>query len=308
MNQHVASGRQLLGVTLALFTSYTWATIPIILKLLVQWVDVYTLTWFRFQVAGLLLLPLVLRRQGACAGIFRLRGVPLLLLILAIVGLCGNYQAYMSGLRFVSPATGQVVMQISPLLVMLGGLFVFGEVFRRLQWLGFFTLIGGQMLFFYPRYSDLLDLSGNYALGIFLIFLSALLWALYMLMQKQLLVFLAPEAVLGAIYFSGAVFLLPFAAPAAVFALNGIQLLLLLLSSVLTMISYLSFGRALECVEASRVGVIIALMPVLTVLNMGLVTSAFPQAPLAPEQMTPVAWGGAVLVVVGGILGVVGKR
>ena len=60
MNQHVASGRQLWGVALALFTSYTWATIPIILKLLVQWVDVYTLTWFRFQVAGLLLLPLVL--------------------------------------------------------------------------------------------------------------------------------------------------------------------------------------------------------------------------------------------------------
>ena len=122
MNQHVPSGRQLLGVALALFTSYTWATIPIILKLLVQWVDVYTLTWFRFQVAGL--------------------------------------------------------------------------------------------------------------------------------------------------------------------------------SSVLTMISYLSFGRALERAEASRFGVIITLMPLLTVLNMELVTSTFPQALPAPEQMTPVVWGGAVLVFV----------
>ena len=308
MNQHTPSGRQLTGLALALFTSYTWATIPIILKILVQWVDVYTLTWFRFLVAGLLLVPLVLRAQGGFARILRLRGAPLLLLLLAAVGLCGNYQTYMSGLRFLSPATGQVIMQISPLLVMLGGLLVFGEVFSRLQWLGFVTLIAGQVLFFYPRYSDLLDLSGAYALGVFLVFLSALLWALYMLMQKQLLVFIAPEAALCAIYFFGAAVVLPIAQPAKVVELNGMLLLLLVLSSVLTMVSYLSFGKALERVEASRVGVIIALMPLITALNMELVTSAFPQAPLEPEQVTLMGMAGAALVVVGGVLGVLGRR
>ncbi len=306
MNQHNPSGRPLVGLALALFTSCTWATLPIILKILVQWVDVYTLTWFRFLVAGLLLVPLVLRGQEAAA-LLRIRGMPLVLLLIAFLGLWGNYLTYMSGLRFISPGAGQVIMQISSILLMLGGLLIFGEAFSRLQWLGAGILIAGQVLFFYPQHGELLDLSGTYALGVFLVFVSALLWTLYMLMQKQLLVSLAPESVLCFIYFFGAVLLLPVAQLSKLPDLDVIQAVLLVLSAALTMVSYLSFGRALEHVESSRVGVVIALMPLITVMNVELITTAYPEVPLEPEHLTPISLGGAALVAVGAMCGALGK-
>ncbi len=83
-----------MGLGLGLFTALIWGTLPVVLKMLVQWVDVYTLTWFRLLMAGILTAPILMRRQGLSA-IFRVRGFPLVVLLLSAVGLCGNYLTYM---------------------------------------------------------------------------------------------------------------------------------------------------------------------------------------------------------------------
>jgi len=59
---------------------------PVGLKLLVGWLDAYTLSWTRFLAAGLLIAPLALRRHGvsslaAAARILRNRGLDDVLLV-----------------------------------------------------------------------------------------------------------------------------------------------------------------------------------------------------------------------------------
>ena len=51
MSLHQASGRWKLGLLLALVTAACWATLPVALKITLEQVDPYTLTWFRFVLA-----------------------------------------------------------------------------------------------------------------------------------------------------------------------------------------------------------------------------------------------------------------
>ena len=52
MALHQASGRWKLGLLLALVTAACWATLPVALKITLGALDPYTLTWFRFVLAG----------------------------------------------------------------------------------------------------------------------------------------------------------------------------------------------------------------------------------------------------------------
>ena len=73
---HKPSGRRLLGTSLAVFAALQWGALPVILKILVKPLDVYTIGWIRFLVSALLIAPLVMRRQGLLS-LLRLRGWPL---------------------------------------------------------------------------------------------------------------------------------------------------------------------------------------------------------------------------------------
>jgi len=74
----------------------------------------------------------VLRRHGLSALAVAARR-PLLMLA-CVVGLTGNYVLYQTGLRSISPDTAQVIVQLSPMLALIGGLVIFRETFSRLQW------------------------------------------------------------------------------------------------------------------------------------------------------------------------------
>ena len=100
-------------------TALLWGTMPVVLKMLVGWLDVYTLSWARFVIAGVLLVPIVLRRHG-WRSIYAAVRRPVLILM-CVAGLTGNYVLYQSGLRYISPDTAQIVVQLSPVFVLLGG-------------------------------------------------------------------------------------------------------------------------------------------------------------------------------------------
>ena len=303
MELHRPSGNALLGLALGLFTAWIWGTIPVALKILLSHVDVVTLTWSRFLIAGLLLLPLALPRvvRGA-AGLGRL---PLALLILTVAGLTGNHLAFQKGLEFISPGTAQIVIQLAPVFMLLGGMLCFGERFRRLQWLGVAVLLGGLALFFSPRFDELLaDVDGQ-GTGVLLIAAAALLWGFYMLGQKQLLLFMRSDAVLLLVYLIGAVLLAPAAAPSAVLALEGPMLALLLSTGVMAVLSYLGFAAALARVEASRIGMLIALTPLFVLANVQLLSKVTPGL-LEPERVGASSLCGAAVVVVGSMLSVFG--
>jgi len=299
LNRHQSSGRLALGLSLATVTALLWGTLPVVTKLLVNWIDVYTLAWFRFLAASALLIPIVAHRRGL-RSLLSVRKAPGLIVI-CILGLCGNNLAYISSLKFVPASAAQVMIQLSPGFVLFGGLLIFKENFGRTQWLGFVTLIFGMALFFNQRYDVLMNGGSAYLWGLLLVVGAAILWTGYILAQKQLQAAMSPEAILLVIYVASVFLLLPLARPMALRDLNGMQWTLLCVFAVMTVVSYVCFGSALNHLEASRSGVVVAVTPLITVGISRLAMPIFPEA-IEVEALNVLGFIGAVLVVIGSAL------
>jgi drug/metabolite transporter (DMT)-like permease len=302
---HRTSGRWRLGFALALTTAVCWGLLPIALKIALQGLDPYTITWWRFTVATVVL-GVVLgasRRLPSLSGLGR-QGW--LLLCIALLGMVGNYVLYILALQHASPSVTQTVIQLSPIFLLLGGLAVFGERFSPRQWLGFAILIPGLLLFFNRRLPELAHPSGGLGLGVVLLVGAAIIWAGYGLAQKQLLKRLSSQQILWILYVGSVALLLPLAEPGAVRELDGLQLGVLAFCCANTLIGYGAFAEALEHWEVSRVSAVLALAPLCTLGGMWLVNRLAP-AILPPEQLNALSVGGALLVVMGSALCALGR-
>ena len=291
------SGHRLTGLALASVALLLWGGLPVVLKLLLQWLDPFTVTWYRLLVAGAMLVPLVHFRHGL-ASPFRIRGAALALALVCVLVLGGNYLTYQMGLSRISPASAQIVMQLTPVIVLMGGLILFNEFFSRLQWIGLAALILGLGLFFNQRFAELVSAAGNYGRGVWLVVASAVLWGIFMLAQKRLLRHLPSTSILALVYWSGMILFLPLARPKDILELAPLPLSLLAFSAVFTLVSYLSFAEALKRLEASRIGALVSLTPLITMAVMGLLGLFDPDlVPMEPLNKPAVA--GALIVVAG---------
>jgi len=304
MIPHTPSGRHHLGLTLACVTTVQWGVQVVLLKILMGSLDIYTIAWARFLTSTLILFPFVLRRQGL-RSLLQLRGWPLVLLLICVGASLTNFLTFMAALEYISPGTAQVLMQLAPMFMLLGSMLLFGESFNRLQWMGVIVLIAGLALFFSPRRDEFL---GDFEslLGIILILVCALMWAVYLLAQKQLLTALSPEALLFAIYFTGALVFFPASQLGDYAGLNGPHWIILGCSCVITVASFCSYAHAVSHVEASRAGVIFSLSPLVTFLMAWLFSIMMPGA-IEPEQLMLVSIAGALMVVAGSALGALGR-
>lgn len=294
MALHQASGDWRRGLLLALITAACWATLPVALKITLEQIDPYTLTWFRFLLAAGVMAAW-LGARGGLGGYATLDRRRWWLLGLAGLGLIGNYVFYLLGVQYTSPANAQLLIQLAPLLMALGGIMVFREVFNGAQWTGLAVIVLGLALFFREQ------LGGggrDYVLGSAIVLLAAVVWAGYALVQKQLLLRLSSPAILLAIYVMASVLLLPLATPSALLALDGLHGGLLLYCALNTLVAYGAFAEALVHWEASRVSAVLATTPLLCLAAVAGVHAVWPQA-IAPERVGWVGYAGAVLVVCG---------
>ena len=167
--RHEPSGRWRLGFLLAVITVLFWSTVPIALNLLLDRMDAITITWYRF-VVGVGVLGVILKWKGTLPPVRALvKGRRLWLLAVAGVGLAGNFVLYLYALNFISPGASQVVMQLAPLLVLLGGVVLFRETFRSVQWGGLCLLVVGLLLFFNHRLGDFIGNLTDYSYGALLV-------------------------------------------------------------------------------------------------------------------------------------------
>lgn len=304
MPLHQSSGRWKLGLLLALVTAACWATLPVALKITLEQIDPYTLTWFRFVLATGVMLAWLAARHGL-GGFATLDRKRWWLLSAAALLLIGNYVFYLLGVQRTSPANAQLLIQLAPLLMALGGIFVFRERFNRWQWAGLATITLGLALFF----RDQLDVGASgYVAGSALVIVAAVVWAAYALLQKQLLVRLSSPAILLFIFAVASVLLMPLAQPAALLRLDGLHWGLLLYCALNTLVAYGAFAEALAHWEASRVSAILAVTPLLCLGTVALVHSLWP-ASIASEQVTALGYAGAAMVVLGSAAtSLLGKR
>jgi drug/metabolite transporter (DMT)-like permease len=300
MELHRSSGRRWLGFTLASITMLLWGILPLALKILLRAMDSPTIVWYRFFLSSILLGALLAWR-GGLPPMARFSRAQWLLLAIATVGLALNYLAYMVGLELTSPANAQVLIQLAPLMLALGGLLVFREHFSRLQWAGFCILILGLAAFFASQLRALASSPNRYLLGSATLVGAALTWAIYGMAQKQLLHWFSSQAVMLCIYAGCTVCLSLVAKPATILGLDGMELGVLLFCALNTLIAYGAFAAALAHWEASRVSSVLALTPLATLAFAWLMAALWP-ALVAPEAISPTSLLGAAAVVGGSLL------
>jgi drug/metabolite transporter (DMT)-like permease len=294
------TGRWRLGLSLALTTSFLWGVMPIALKIVLENMDVYTISWYRFALSALVV-GVMLAATGQLPAWRSLPRRGWMLMLVALLGLVGNYLLYALALKHTTPSVTQTVIQLAPMLLLLGGVLVVRERFSFVQWCGFGALLIGLLLFFNRRLPELLDLSGGLGLGVALLVISSVVWATYGLAQKQLLKWLSSQQVLWMLYVAATILLMPTAKPATIHALSPGQLCMLLFCGLNTIVAYGAFAEALQHWEVSRVSAILATAPLVTLSAMWLTTSLVPRV-LEPERLNALSIVGALLVVGGSAL------
>lgn len=300
MELHRSSGRRWLGFALASVTMLLWGVLPLALEIVLRGMDPASIVWYRFLLSALLLGALLAWR-GGLPPLARLGRAQWLLLAIATAGLALNYLAYMLGLDLTGPANAQVLIQLAPLMLAMGGLLVFGEHFSRLQWAGFCVLILGLATFFGSQLLALAAARDRYLLGSATLVAAALTWAVYGMAQKQLLHWLPSQTVMLCIYAGCALCLLPAATPAAIGGLEALELGMLLFCALNTLVAYGAFSAALAHWEASRVSSVLALTPLAT-LAFAWLAAALRPALVTPEAISPTSLLGAAAVVGGSLL------
>ena len=297
---HKTSGRTGLGLALASTTMLAWATLPIALVAMLRDVDPLTLTWFRFLAASVTL-GAILGARGSLPRLSLLGPKSWMLLVFATACMAANYLLYLLGLDMTTPANAQIVMQACPLLFSLGAIAIYGERFNRRQWIGFFVLIGGLAVFCSDQLLAFVEEGDRYLLGYATVFAAALTWSISSLIQKQLLTIYRSQALLLCLYVGCTLCFTPLAHPSRIVELSGWAIPLLLYCALNTLVAYGAFSAALENVEASRVGAVIALAPVATFGLITLTHRLFPGV-LPAEQFSPWMLLGAATVVLGSVI------
>lgn len=263
MELHVPSGRRALGAALASTTMLLWGVLPLALERLLATLDVETITSVRF-LASAAVLACVLAIRGELPRVATLERGGWILLATAVGGLVLNYWGYLKGLDTTAPATAQVLIQLAPLLLALGGISLFGERFTMRQWASFGALCLGLAGFLVAQLVARPDLQSETWTGAGLLGVAAVAWAAYGLAQKQLLRSLSSQGIMLVVYAACGLLLLPGLVPGQLASLSAGDGLVLLFAAANTLIGYGAFAAALEHWEASRVSAVLALTPIAT--------------------------------------------
>jgi drug/metabolite transporter (DMT)-like permease len=300
MSLHRPSGHWQRGLALSLLTVFLWGGLPIALKVVLGALDPATLTWFRFLLAGLCMAGfLAARRQLGRYRAVERRGW--LLLAVASLGLAANYYYFQVGLSRTSPATAQVLIQLSPVLFLLLSVWIFKESFVTTQRVGLVALLAGLALYFHHRLGDFASGGDAFVAGVGAILLAGVAWAVYALAQKQLLTTLPSPAIMAVIYLASAAVTAPAVHLDHIVALDRVRAAILLYAALNTVVAYGAFAEALAHWEASRVSAVLALTPVMTLTLAALGHWLWPDL-VAAENLTPLSYVGAALVVGGSIV------
>jgi len=295
-----------LGLGFTLITVAMWGLLPLALKSILHVMDPLTITWYRFSLSAMIALLWYGRQRTAqMKSLLFSQSRPLTLI--AVAGLLGNYLLYIWGLDHITPGAAQILIQLAPLLLLIGSVVIFKERFSAMQWLGVAGLCAGILLFFHQRLNSIVLTSDAYLAGVGLIVAAAVTWAVYGLAQKQLLASHNAKDILLLICLCGTVLLWPLAQPQQIRGLDPVELALLVFAGLNTIIAYGAFGLAMSHWQSSRVSAVLPIAPLLTLL----ITFGLNRAQLTDIPAEPMDWLsslGALLVVGGAAVAALPKR
>ena len=290
----------LAGFLLALVAAGLWGILPIAVKELLAGMDAITIVWYRFFVAGVILGCWLLFRKKlpqVMQASFKIKSF----LLLAAIGLCANYFLFSDSLNYVNGETSEAVIQLTTLFLILGGVIFYKEPFDRIQKLGTFFILAGMLLFFSDRLGEISDLGSQQSIGVLIVFLAAVTWTVYALLQKRLLNHFSSVQILFLIYVFASIALLPFISPLKLLALSKFELALLIFCCANTVVAYGCFAEAMNLWDASKVSAVLALAPLFTIGSLKLIVFISPDYAFS-DRLALVSIIGALLLILGSIL------
>ena len=297
---HKPGQNHVAGFLLSLTAAILWGVIPIAIKELLAGMDASTIVWYRFMAAGLALL-VWLTVTKKLPKVATLNKQTIVFLLLATLGLSSNYFFFSYSLYFVNGETSEVVIQLSTLFLILGGVFIYKETFVTVQKFGTCLISLGLLLFFNDRLTEFISFDNRETIGVLMLVIAAFTWTAYALLQKQLLVSFTSTQILLVIYLLSVFILLPFSSPLSVFQLTQTELFLLFFCCGNTLVAYGCFAEALNCWEASKVSAVLTLAPLFTIASLKVLVLIYPSYQYT-DQLGFISIIGALLLVIGSVL------
>jgi len=285
------------GLLLATVASVVWGTVPLAGTVALRGITAPLLSTVRLLFAALFVAAVIRRRGG------RPFARPPAAVVVAALGLAGNYLCYMWGLERAGPATSQVLIQTAPLFLILLGVFWLKERPTLRQLAGAAAALGGVFLVSFEPAAD----AARHLAGTLLILAASFTWGIYGAVHRRLGHVHPSGPTMMWIFLLAALFLLPFAAVEPLRRPDGVELAAIAYLCANTVVAYWCFAEAVRWIDASLAAVITTLGPVVT-FSLLLVTNRLPQARVPYEALTAPRLLGAALVIGGVCAAVTGRR
>jgi drug/metabolite transporter (DMT)-like permease len=286
------------GALYAMITASLWGFMAIILKVITYELSPVTVVWFRFAIAFLVLAvwTLIFRRKD-----FSIFKHPPLLLFLAALFLAMNYTGFIAGIKYVSPSTSQVFIQVAPVSFALSGIIIFREQVNWKHIAGFILVLSGIGLFYSEQLRDIAANGEHFTLGMLLVLGGGLSWAAFATAQKSLLKKIGPNQLNLFIFGACAVALAPLVKFSQLQDMPAVNWYILIYLGLNTVLAYGSLAIAIKLTEATRVSVIITLNPIITFITMAIL-SHMKVSWIEPESFSLFSILGALCVLGGAIV------
>ena len=292
------------GILYASITALMWGFLAIALKVALKEVDPYTVAWFRFFLAFILLSVYLSVRNPAY---LKILARPPILAIVAAIGLAVNYVGYIMGVGLTTPSNAQILIQLAPILLAITGLVFFKEKLTRTQTIGFLIAIVGFSLFYQDQLGNLLSSAEVYNRGILVVIGSAVAWVFYGAFQKMLVRQYHPQSLNLIIYGLPIFLLIPFIDIGSLAKLSFGMWLVMIYLGINTLLAYGFLAEAFKNLEANKVAIIITMNPIITITTM-LILTFLEVSWIEPERIGFLGIVAALLVVSGAILAVRSKK
>jgi len=292
------------GLILAVNTALFWGVLAVALKVALQVVEPFTIVWLRFAFSFLSLFFWFLITDRSQ---LRILGKPPVWLLIASVMLGINYIGFMLGIKYTSPSNAQVIIQLGPVLLALAGVVFFKEKINRLQLFGFIVVVLGFILFYRQQIISMLDHPDDFNLGVLLLVIGAITWAVYAVLQKKLVHRYPPQTMNLLLFGFPALLYLP---TADIPSLSGLSLgwwALIVFLGLNTLIAYGSMAASLKYIDANNFSSIVINNPIITFLIMALLT-ALNVDWIEGEHFSWLTWLGAFLFLAGAFLVVKARK
>ena len=254
-----------------------------------------TIGFFRFFIASILFLILLLVTEPESRRLFRRENLKILFLV-GITGIFGYGVLFLTGMRFTTAAQGAIIAGFNPVTVSIVAHLVHKErLSRKWQYAGFALAFAG--IIFVVGVQSILDFHIEYLIGNLTILGAMITWGIYSSLGKEAMKTMTPLEVttggslIGSILFGiGALNEEFWTLPAMIDSLFWMNVIYL--GVFVTVIGFLFYFISIKKLGATRAGGFISLVPVFGTLFSAL---------FMPED--PIYWtfGVGLLFVVGGI-------